>query len=112
GAETLNISGLIHTFCQQWISRIRSVLGFEFAEAQFWRQPAGVAYFQPVCKQHHLHTAVAGIVAVGYRIYSSFCYGCTEDFIRDRSRNLAIASANGQIDFRKNKTSRHIYLLK
>ena len=71
-----------------------------------------IPYFQSVGKQHHLDTAIAGIVAMGHRVDNRFGHDFAGDFVLDRNLRTRFSRPHPKIDLGQYKIHGLIHQVK
>ena len=97
-AHFLDVAYPEHRVCQQRIGRERLMGAKEFLHREAIGQLSGVPHLQAVAEQHHLHTGIAGVVAVAHGIYNSLFHRLVGQFILGRhSRRFSRRTGSGPV---------------
>ena len=72
GPRLFDVALVIHRFGQQRVRRYGFVIFVQLGDGQPERQDARIPDLQPIAEQHDLHTAVASVIPVTYRIDDRF----------------------------------------
>ena len=83
--------GEVEGFGEQGIGGDRAVGRAQLGEAEGGRQAAGVLYLHPIGEHHHLHGAIAGVVAVGDGVDDRFADHFRRNLIGSGGLGLATA---------------------
>ncbi len=105
----LDVSGEIHGLCEERVARYRPMGLPEFFEGQGRWELARVPDLQAVRKEHHLHAAVAGVIAVGDGVYNCFRHRLFRDLVLYRRLRAGLACTHREGDLAEDEIHRRVH---
>ena len=112
GSGLFDVLGEIQRLRDEPVARHGAVRDAQLLERQLRRQATGIPDLQPVREEHHLHAAVACVIAMRYRVHDGLRHNFDRNLVSDRCLWAMGASAHRPVDLAEHEIGRLVHQFK